>query len=131
MHWKYHKKPDPNTHFGFVYKITNKKTKKSYIGCKQYFITRKGKKVESNWKVYTGSSKYLNEDIKNLGKRAFKFEIICECKNKRSLKYYECYYQVINHVLTATLEGTDKPAFYNNYVGGKFYRPVQEPPDGR
>mgnify|MGYP003147577932 FL=1 len=29
------------------------------------------------------------------------------------------------NVLTATLEGTDEAAFYNNYVGGKFYRPVQ------
>ena len=25
-----------------------------------------------------------------------------------------------------SVEGTDDAAFYNNYVGGKFYRPVQE-----
>ena len=129
MHWKYKRKPDPTSHFGFVYIITNKKTSKCYIGCKQYFYTRKKKKVESNWKVYTGSSKHLNEDIKKHGKRNFKFEIIGEYKNKRSLKYYECYYQMINHVLTKNLEGTDEQAYYNNYVGGKFYRPVQEPPD--
>jgi hypothetical protein len=36
---------------------------------------------------------------------------------------------MIYHVLTAKLEGTDEPAYYNNYVGGKFYRPVQEPMD--
>ena len=24
------------------------------------------------------------------------------------------------------LDGTDTPAYYNNYVGGKFYRPVEE-----
>ena len=36
---------------------------------------------------------------------------------------------MINHVLTKKLEGTDEQAYYNNYVGGKFYRPVQEPPD--
>ena len=129
MHWKYKNKPDPTSHFGFVYTITNIKTSKSYIGCKQYFYTRKKKKVESNWKTYTGSSKHLNEDIKKHGKRNFKFEIIGEYKNKRSLKYYECYYQMINHVLTKKLEGSDEAAYYNNYVGGKFYRPVQEPPD--
>jgi len=73
-----------------------------------------------------GSSKSLLEDIKKIGKKNFKFEIIAEFKNKRSLRYYECYYQIKYNVLTAILEGTDEPAFYNNYVGGKFYRPVQE-----
>ena len=129
MHWEYKKNPDIKSNFGFVYRITHKKTKKAYIGCKQYFVTRKGKKVESNWKVYTGSSKHLNEEIKRLGKKQFRFQIVGEYKNKSSLRYYECYYQMIYHVLTSTLEGTDEPAYYNNYVGGKFYRPVQEPVD--
>ena len=71
MHWKFHSKPDTINNFGFVYLITNKKTKKAYIGCKQYFVNRNGKKVESNWRSYTGSSKYLNEDIKKLGKKNF------------------------------------------------------------
>ena len=126
MHWKFHSKPDKENNFGFVYLITNKKTKKAYIGCKQYFVKRNGKDVESNWRSYTGSSKYLNEDIKKLGKKNFTFKILLECKNKRSLRYYECYYQMLHKVLTTTLEGTDEPAYYNNYVGGKFYRPVQE-----
>ena len=129
MHWEYKKNPDIKSNFGFVYRITHKKTKKAYIGCKQYFVTRKGKKIESNWKIYTGSSKHLNEEIKRLGKKQFRFQIVGEYKNKRSLRYYECYYQMIYHVLTSTLEGTDEPAYYNNYVGGKFYRPVQEPVD--
>jgi hypothetical protein len=60
------------------------------------------------------------------GKDNFRFEILGQFKNKRSLKYYECYHQVTRHVLTATLEGTDEPAYYNNWVGGKFYRPVQD-----
>jgi hypothetical protein len=29
------------------------------------------------------------------------------------------------HVLTATVEGSDEPAYYNSYVGGKWYRPVE------
>jgi len=126
MHWIFYKRPDL-TSFGFVYIITNLKTKKSYIGCKQYFNYRKKKrKSESNWKTYMGSSKHLLEDIEKIGKENFQFEIIAEFKNKRSLKYYECYYQIKYNVLTKTLEGTDEAAYYNNYVGGKFYRPVQE-----
>ena len=88
MHWEYKKNPDIKSNFGFVYRITHKKTKKAYIGCKQYFVTRKGKKVESNWKIYTGSSKHLNEEIKRLGKKQFRFQIVGEYKNKRSLRYY-------------------------------------------
>ena len=126
MHWKYTSKPDIENKFGFVYIITNKKTGKAYIGCKQYWHYKKGKKArQSNWKVYTGSSKSLTEDIKKLGKRNFKFEMLAEYKNKRSLRYYECYYQMKYNVLASVLEGTDEPAFYNNYVGGKWYRPVE------
>tara|TARA_R100001369_G_scaffold26625_2_gene47968 strand:- start:1369 stop:1767 length:399 start_codon:yes stop_codon:yes gene_type:complete len=126
MHWKYFKKVDIENKFGFVYFITNKKTGKAYIGCKQYWSYKKGKKLkQSNWKVYMGSSKHLTEDIKKVGKRNFKFEIVGEYKNKRSLKYYECYYQMKHNVLSSVLEGTDEPAFYNNYVGGKFFRPVE------
>ena len=69
MHWKYTGKPDIENKFGFVYVITNKKTRKAYIGCKQYWTYRKGKKKkESNWKVYAGSSKHLKEDIDKFGK---------------------------------------------------------------
>ena len=53
------------------------------------------------------------------------FEVIAEYKNKRSLRYYECYYQMKYNVLVTVLEGTDEPAFYNSYVGGKWYRPVE------
>jgi hypothetical protein len=83
------------------------------------------KKRKHKWEIYTGSSKYLNADIKKIGKEHFTFEVIAEYKNKRSLRYYEMYYQVKWKVLTSTIEGTDEPAFYNSYVGGKFYRPVE------
>ena len=53
--------------FGFVYIITNLKTEKKYIGCKQYFIGKS--KRESRWQSYMGSSKYLKEDIKKVGKK--------------------------------------------------------------
>ena len=48
--------------FGFVYLITNTKTTKAYVGCKQYFSMGK-KKKKHKWEIYTGSSKYLNADI--------------------------------------------------------------------
>ena len=70
MHWKYKHEPNIKDDFGFVYIITNKKTKKAYIGCKQYYFFRKGrKKTESNWKSYMGSSKPLTEDIEKIGKK--------------------------------------------------------------
>ena len=109
--------------FGFVYIITNTKNGKAYVGCKQYYIGKS--KKQSRWQTYMGSSKYLKADIKKIGKKYFTFEVIAEYKNKRSLRYYEMYYQVKWNVLTSTIEGTDEPAFYNSYVGGKFYRPVE------
>ena len=109
--------------FGFVYIITNTKNDKAYVGCKQYYIGKS--KKESKWQTYMGSSKYLHEDITKIGKKYFIFEVIAEYKNKRSLRYYEMYYQVKWNVLTATVEGSDNPSFYNSYVGGKFYRPIE------
>ena len=110
--------------FGFVYLIINTQNGKGYVGCKQYFAMNK-KKTKHKWETYPGSSKYLNADIKKIGKENFRFEVIAEYKNKRSLRYYEMYYQVKWSVLTSVIEGTDEPAFYNSYVGGKFYPPVE------
>ena len=128
-HWLVYKKDEefvPNLDkFGFVYLITNLHSGKGYIGCKQYKLYTKLKERESDWKTYTGSSKWLNEDIKKIGKKHFKFEIIAEYKNRRSLRYYELYYQMKFNVLSSTIEGTDEQAYYNSRVGGKFYRPVE------
>ena len=82
MHWRYAEELDTKNNFGFVYIITRKKTKRAYIGCKQYFVKKNKKKVESDWRVYTGSSKTLNEEIDELGKSQFHFEIIGEYKTR-------------------------------------------------
>jgi hypothetical protein len=128
-HWlKYGKEEEfiPNLDkFGFVYLITNLKNGKGYIGCKQYLMYTRLKERESKWKTYMGSSKWLLKDIEEVGKEHFKFEIIAEYKNRRSLRYYELYYQMKFNVLSSTLEGTDEQAYYNSRVGGKFYRPVE------
>jgi len=111
--------------FGFVYIITNLRNGKAYIGCKQYLFYTRLREKESDWRTYTGSSKLLNEDIEKTGKKHFKFEVIAEYKNKRSLRYYELYYQMKHNVLSATLEGSEEHAYYNSRIGGKFYRPVE------
>jgi len=132
MHWTFRddktRVPQPDEYFGFVYVITNKVTTKQYIGCKQYWQMRHRKRYKpSNWKVYTSSSKELCADIEKIGKRNFKFEIIQEYKTKRGLHYYEQYYQMKHHVLTAVIEGTDEPAYYNKNVGGvRFYVPLEK-----
>ena len=131
MHWTFRddktRVPDPEKYFGFVYIITNKKNHRKYIGCKQYWQMRHRKKYKpSNWKVYTSSSKELCTDIEKIGKRNFKFEIIQEYETKRGLHYYEQYYQMKYHVLTAVLEGTDQKEYYNKNVGGiRFYCPLE------
>ena len=51
--------------------------------------------------------------------------MIDEFKNKRSLIYYELAYQVKYNVLTDCVEGSDNHKYYNNYIGGKFFRPVE------
>jgi hypothetical protein len=127
-HWVWYNSGKPfipnEDKFGFVYIITNTKNKKAYVGCKQYYSMGK-KKTKHKWETYTGSSKYLNKDIEKIGKKYFIFEVIAEYKNKRSLRYYEAHYQMKWNVLTATLEGSDEQAFYNSYVGGKWYRPIE------
>ena len=131
MHWTFRddktRVPDPEKYFGFVYIITNKKNHRKYIGCKQYWQMRHRKRYKpSNWKVYTSSSKELCADIEKIGKRNFKFEIIQEYETKRGLHYYEQYYQMKYHVLTAVLEGTDQKEYYNKNVGGiRFYCPLE------
>jgi len=87
MHWTFRddktRVPQPDEYFGFVYLITNKKTQRKYIGCKQYWQMRHRKRYKpSNWKVYTSSSRELCEEIDKIGKRNFKFEIITRIYNK-------------------------------------------------
>tara|TARA_R110000822_G_scaffold62920_2_gene154902 strand:- start:227 stop:829 length:603 start_codon:yes stop_codon:yes gene_type:complete len=111
---------NPGDHFGFVYQITHKDTRKSYIGCKHLYKYKKTKRTtESNWKYYCSSSKYLEPDIKKLGKKAFSFVILLLCKNKRDLYYNEMKVQVDLDVLVSD-------DYYNKNIGGRrFFRPVE------
>jgi len=127
--------PNPNI-FGFIYKITNLKNGKIYIGKKQILSKTKikiGKKEkallptqrgrtpskklvikESNWSEYWGSCKPLLEDVKKLGESNFKKEILMFCISKKLLTYWEAAYQIKEDVL---LKDT-----YCDTILGHYYR---------
>ena len=126
----------PENCIGFVYKITNIKTGKFYIGRKSLFsnvkkkLTKKelselsgpGRKPtkklvtsESNWMDYWGSNKGILQEIKEEGTSMFRKEILKFCFNKKQLTYWELHYQCVNEVLL-----TDKS--YNDNILAKFFR---------
>ena len=121
-HWTYNleEKEIPNTFYGFIYQITNTTNDRKYIGKKQSITIlkrpplkgRKNKRhvvKETDWKIYTGSSDKLNEDIQKLGKDKFKFEILRFCQSKSELAYYEAKMQFDNDVLL-------KEEYYNGMI---------------
>lgn len=118
-HWKL-KTDFVDNAFGFVYEITNNVSGRKYIGKKQMRSVRKlkplkGKKKnrrvekETDWKTYTGSSNELNDDIKNLGKEKFSFDILRFCNSKSHLAYEEIKYQIQNDVIL-------KEEYYNGII---------------
>lgn len=102
----------PESAYGFVYKICNIATNKSYIGKKQMKSVKKmpplkgrknkrHKEVETDWRTYTGSSNELNADIEKYGKENFKFDILLFCNSKWELAYYESKIQFELDVLVS------------------------------
>ncbi len=104
-------------HMGFVYLITNKKTKRKYIGKKLFWFSKtrtvKGKKkrekVPSDWKEYYGSNNELNKERETLGDKNFKREILFLCKTKGECTYLEAREQFARNVLL-----TDD--YYNGWI---------------
>ena len=125
----------PDTAVGFVYKVTNTKSGKFYVGkkilrnvltkkltkkeisewVKPGRIPKKRKEIkESNWTDYYGSSKLIIEDIKLLGKEVFNREILKICTTKKQMSYWETYYQMVLEVLRVDS--------YCENIAGKWYR---------
>lgn len=75
--------------FGYIYIITNLINGKKYVG---------KKKICKQHESYMGSSKWLKQDIKELGKENFKKEIIEYCDNFKDLEAREIYYQKLWNV---------------------------------
>lgn len=128
MTWLYEDKAFDNTpeeYQGFVYKITELHTGKMYIGKKFFWApktlpvtkTRKRRvktRVESDWKDYYGSSKEVQDRVKENGKERYTREILRLCKTKGDCSYWELYEQMVNHVLLSK-------NYYNEFVGAKIH----------
>jgi hypothetical protein len=111
---------------GFVYKIVHTPTGRYYIGKKSLTSTRKlaplkGQKRKrtvtksSDWEKYYSSNDWIKEQVKEGKSEEFSREIIQYCFSKKSLTYYEIYWQFQYNVLA------DDNAINENLMG-KFYR---------
>lgn len=96
--------------YGFVYCITHRGTNKKYIGKKFFWSkktlpitkTRKRRKityVESDWRTYYGSNRYLTEEVQVHGEDFYHREILYLCKTKGECAYLEAKEQFDRDVL--------------------------------
>jgi len=108
-------------YIGFVYKIYNVSSGKTYIG-KKFFkksktyqtnLKKKKKLVVSDWETYTGSNDILNEDIQKGD--MIKKEILHLCKSKGMLSYMETKEIFERDCLL-------KDTYYNSWVSVKVRR---------
>ena len=118
---------DIGDYYGFVYRITNTTTQKSYIGRKYFYQKRKprgGKRrvtSESDWKRYYGSSDDLKQDIRSLGRGSFRREILSLHTTLGKVNYEETKQLFIHNVLMEALDdGT--PKYYNSNILGRYMR---------
>ena len=129
--WIYEGNPftsdDIGDYYGFVYRITNTTTQKSYIGRKYFYQKRKprgGKRrvtSESDWKRYYGSSDDLKQDIRSLGRGSFRREILSLHTTLGKVNYEETKQLFLHNVLTEALDdGT--PKYYNSNILGRYMR---------
>ncbi len=136
-HWLYQNKPIeeiPEDAYGFIYKITHNDSGKSYIGKKKFSnirrVKKKGRKnrkvvtKESDWANYMSSCIPLQNQINEIGKDKFKFEIIIFCYTKGQMNYAEEHTHHLNNVLTAKLSNGDR-AFYNECIGNNRWRNIR------
>lgn len=129
--WYYNGTPftsqDIGDYYGFVYRIDNLVSGRSYIGRKYFWSLRKprGKsrrvKSESNWKKYYGSSEELARDVKELGREKFRRTILSLHCAKGKVNFEETRQLFLNEVLSQRL--TDgSPLYYNSNILGRYYR---------
>ena len=118
---------DIDNFFGFVYRITNIKTGRQYIGRKYFwkFRTPRGKKrkvkSESDWKNYYGSSEELKEEIQQLGRHNFSRVMLSLHKTAGKTNFEETRQLFVNGVLTEQLDdGT--PRYYNSNILSRYFR---------
>ena len=129
--WIYEGRPftsdDIRDYYGFVYRITNTNTQRSYIGRKYFVQKRKPRGAkrrvtsESNWKQYYGSSEELKQDIRSHGRDSFRREILSLHTTLGKVNYEETKQLFLHNVLTESLDdGT--PMYYNSNILGRYMR---------
>ena len=116
--WYYKNEPfsadAPSLHIseyqGFVYVITDLTNNKKYVGKKGFWSKKtlpplKGKTrkrrsiVESDWKIYYGSSDQVKQILQENGEQSFHREILHLCKSKGEMSYLEAKEQFDRRVL--------------------------------
>ena len=118
---------DIGDYYGFVYRITNTTTQKSYIGRKYFYQKRKprgGKRrvtSESDWKRYYGSSDDLKQDIRSLGRGSFRREILSLHTTLGKVNYEETKQLFLHNVLMEALDDRT-PMYYNSNILGRYMR---------
>ena len=126
--WYYENKEyneTPEEFQGFVYEITEIDTGKKYIGKKNFWrpkILPKNSKrnrrvrtrVESDWRVYYGSSKEVQLLVESKGIDNYKREILRLCRTKGEMSYYEAKEQFDKDVLLSD-------DYYNEFIGCKIH----------
>lgn len=139
-HWK-GIKVDPSKHIGFVYLIHHMPSGKSYIGRKQIWKAKANAKgcrsrvmdisspkwnpacwVESDWRVYCGSSKNLLAHMAKHPKKEYTFRVLEVCVSKGELTYCEARAQWKYKVLEEKLPNGEYK-FFNGQVGAIKFRP--------
>ena len=136
----------PDNSVGFVYLIVHKPTGRYYIGKKLLSSTRRTKigkrelesikierktrgvtgrmpikkviKKESDWATYFSSNDEIKLMVKEGKSEEFNREILKWCVSKKSLSYWEVWYQFKNDVLS------DANSFNNNIMGSYYRKDV-------
>jgi len=116
----------PEGAIGFVYKITHTPTGKTYIGKKSLNQVRRLKPLKgkvrkrvvrkaSDWEKYYSSNEWIKNEVKEGRAEDFEREIIQFCFSKKSLTYWEVWWQFKMEVLSDTNS-------LNENILGKFFR---------
>lgn len=126
MTWYFYNTPsefteaDIGDNFGFVYLITHIPTGRKYIG-KKFFtkaatrqVKGKRKKIRksSDWELYWGSNKKLQEEVKTNGPDNYTREILHLCKTRSGCSYWETWEIFNRHALMSD-------SYYNEWVSCK------------
>ena len=98
------------SHYGFLYVITDTRNLKRYIGVKT---------LHTSWKGYTSSSSELNDEIKSAGKENFIFSILFSCEMKGDLSYMEAFMILKTHALCSD-------SWYNKWVHEIKFKPAMK-----